>query len=104
MTVVAAQEQPEAASPPDDRQTVGTSDPYAVKLYLIRVGPVFHHGQLRFTDGSVLPITLTDFQKDALAFAVDAVCQVCGKYTTTPPECGACTIAADFTARRNEDR
>jgi hypothetical protein len=34
----------------------------------------------------------------------ECCCEVCGKETDTPPECGDCALTEDDAARRREDR
>ena len=98
MTPVAAQEQPEPASPPDDRPTIGISP---AKFRLAFNGPVYRVIEFAFSDGSRVPVGLTELQWAEIAAAFGAVCEICGRPTDTPPECGPCWFVNDMAPRSN---
>jgi len=78
-----AQEAAEAALPLNDRPTVD-------KMEHLNSGGVYEFVLVRFGDGSVLPFAVTRYQWEAVALALGAVCDTCGRPTNTPPECGVC--------------
>ena len=87
------QEAAEAASPLDDRPTVGTSP---ATFRLASSGAFYRLGEFAFSDGTRLPIGLTPLQVEELAAAFGSLCEYCGRATDTPPHHAPCWFNAGF--------